>query len=69
MLQIDTVLINVSKGQAANSKDPKKAFGNKSEADIVREVCPRARDALRTHAMVQLACVGAAILLVHSSRA
>ena len=52
MLQIDTVFINVSKGQAANSKDLKKAFGDKSEADIVLEVCVRDRNALRTHAMV-----------------
>ena len=50
MLQIDTVFINDSKGQAANSKDLKKAFGDKSEADIVLEVCVRTRDALGARA-------------------
>ena len=64
MLQIDTVFINVSKGQAANSKDLKKAFGDKSEADIVLEVCvcvletPCAR---KPWCSAQLACVGVAV--------
>jgi len=38
VLQIHTIFTNVSKGQAANSKDLAKAFGDKPEADIVLEI-------------------------------
>ena len=38
VLQISAVYVNVSKGEQAKAGDLKKAFGNKPQDDIIKEV-------------------------------